>query len=116
MISNFSIMIQTESKEQEKNNQPTSLKREFEGEVVSDRMEKTVVVKVSRFAPHAKYKKYISLDKRIKAHDENNESKTGDKVIIRESKPISKDKQFVVVKKISGGGGEEALNSLDKNS
>jgi small subunit ribosomal protein S17 len=75
----------------------TKNKRKFKGTVVSDKMDKTVVVSVSRFVQHPKYKKYYSIDKKYKAHDENNTYKVGDNVIIEETKPISKDKKFRVV-------------------
>lgn len=78
----------------------TNKKQKFQGEVVSDKMQKTVVVKVSRFVKHPKYGKYYSIDKKIKAHDENNEFKIGDVVEITSTKPYSKDKSFVVTKKV----------------
>lgn len=67
------------------------------GIVVSDKMQKTVVVEVDRYVMHPKYKKYITKTKRYKAHDEANQFKIGDKVSIREVKPISKDKHFEVI-------------------
>ena len=67
------------------------------GVVVSDKMNKTVVVKVDRFVKHPKYKKYISISKKYKAHDEKNKFKIGDKVEIREIKPMSKEKHFAVI-------------------
>jgi small subunit ribosomal protein S17 len=70
------------------------------GVVVSDKMDKTVVVSVSRFVKHPKYGKFYKINKKYKAHDEKNEYKTGDKVEIVETKPISKDKRFKVVKKL----------------
>ncbi|MES2953368.1 MAG: 30S ribosomal protein S17 [Patescibacteria group bacterium] len=73
--------------------------RTMKGVVVSDKMDKTVVVVVERYVKHPKYGKYQTLRKRFKAHDEGNMYKTGDKVVIAESKPISKDKSFVVVSK-----------------
>lgn len=69
----------------------------LEGVVVSDKMAKTVVVEVGRFIKHPKYGKYITRTKRYKAHDENNKFKVGDKVSIREVRPISKDKTFEVI-------------------
>ncbi|MCX6755584.1 MAG: 30S ribosomal protein S17 [Candidatus Nomurabacteria bacterium] len=69
------------------------------GTVVSDKMDKTVVVSVSRFIKHPKYGKYYTVSKKYKAHDENNASKKGDKVDIIETRPISKDKKFKVVAK-----------------
>lgn len=80
---------------QEKN---TENKGKFlKGVVVSDKMDKTVVVSVSRFVKHPLYGKYYQINKKYKAHDENNTSKVGDKVEIVETRPISKDKKFKVV-------------------
>lgn len=68
--------------------------------VVSDVMDKTIVVLVDRYVRHPKYKKYIKKRKKYKAHDEKNEYKKGDRVIIQECRPISKDKHFKVIEKI----------------
>ena len=70
--------------------------RKLSGIVVSDKMTKTVVVSVSRFVKHPLYGKYYKVSKKYKAHDENNKYKTGDKVDIVETRPISKDKKFKV--------------------
>lgn len=67
------------------------------GRVVSDKMDKTVVVAVDIFKTHPKYKKKYKSTKRYKAHDENNKYKVGDKVEIVAVKPISKDKKYKVV-------------------
>ena len=75
-------------------------KRKLEGIVVSDKMQKTVVVKVQTLKKHPKYLRYFKVHNRYKAHDENNEYKIGDKVMIEESRPLSKDKRWTVVKKI----------------
>jgi len=75
--------------------------KKFKGLVVSDKMDKTVVVRVNRFVKHPKYGKFMEKSKRYKAHDETNAYKTGDKVIIEETKPISKDKTFKVTGKQS---------------
>ncbi len=66
------------------------------GIVVSDKQDKTVVVEVINFIKHPKYGKFIKRNKKYKAHDEKNQYKTGDKVVIKESRPISRDKTFVV--------------------
>ena len=71
----------------------------LKGVVVSDKMDKTVVVSVSRFVKHPLYGKFYKVSKKYKAHDENNEFKTGDNVEIVETRPISKDKRFKVVQK-----------------
>ena len=70
----------------------------LQGVVVSDKMDKTVVVAVGRFIKHPKYGKFYNITKKYKAHDEGNLSKIGDKVTIVETRPISKDKKFKVVK------------------
>jgi small subunit ribosomal protein S17 len=75
----------------------TTTKRILEGVVVSDKMNKTVVVRVDRFIKHPKYGKYMSRSKNYKAHDEENRFKIGDKVRIEETRPISKDKTFKVI-------------------
>jgi small subunit ribosomal protein S17 len=72
-------------------------KRILQGTVVSDKNEKTVVVKVERRFTHPVMKKVVRMSKRYKAHDENNTHKVGDQVSIQESAPISKDKRWVVI-------------------
>ena len=67
------------------------------GKVVSDKMNKTVVVAVERKVPHALYNKPMVSTKRLKAHDENNECQIGDTVKIVETRPLSKDKCWRVV-------------------
>ncbi|NLO07876.1 MAG: 30S ribosomal protein S17 [candidate division WS1 bacterium] len=68
-----------------------------EGFVVSDKMDKTVVVAVERTTRHPRYGKVLRLSTRFKAHDERNECRTGDQVRIMECRPISKDKSWRVV-------------------
>lgn len=72
-------------------------KATLQGIVVGDKMNKTVVVSVTRFIKHPKYGKYYKVSKKYKAHDEENKFKIGDKVSIEETRPISKDKKFKVV-------------------
>jgi small subunit ribosomal protein S17 len=72
-------------------------RKTLEGTVVSDKMNKTVVVLVNRYVKHPKYQKYQKTSKRYKAHDENNTTKVGDQVTIRECRPMSKDKNFEIV-------------------
>ena len=72
-------------------------KRIMQGTVVSDAMEKSVVVKVERRFPHPLYKKIIRRSKKYVAHDEANECKVGDLVSIQECAPISKRKRWLVV-------------------
>jgi len=74
-------------------------KRQLKGIVVSDKMQKTVVVRVERKKLHPKYKRRYSLHKKYKAHSEMEDLKVGDKVIIEESRPISKEKKWKVISK-----------------
>lgn len=67
------------------------------GKVVSDKMQKTVVVAVERLVRHPLYNKPVKATTKFKAHDENNESKVGDTVKIMETRPLSKDKRWRVV-------------------
>lgn len=69
----------------------------LKGVVVSDKMDKTIVVSVSRFIKHPKYGKYYKVSKKYKAHDEDNTYKIGETVEIVETRPISKDKKFKVL-------------------
>jgi len=78
-------------------NKMNKKRRVIRGVVVSDKMNKTVVVATTRLKEHPKYRKRYKVTKRYKAHDEKNEFKVGDAVVIRETKPISKDKRWVVV-------------------
>ena len=66
----------------------------LKGVVVGDKMNKTVIVSVSRFVKHPLYGKFYKINKKYKAHDEHNKYKTGDQVEIVETRPISKDKRF----------------------
>lgn len=68
------------------------------GVVVSNKMEKSVTVSIERYAMHPKYKKYVMHKKKIMAHDEKNECQIGDKVEIRECRPLSKNKSWRLVK------------------
>lgn len=72
-------------------------KKILEGVVVSDKMQKTVVVRVNRYIKVPKYKKYILRRKNYKAHDPEGKYKVGDKVRIEECAPISRDKHFKVI-------------------
>jgi small subunit ribosomal protein S17 len=67
-------------------------KKEFVGIVKSDKMEKTIVVAVETTALHSLYKKYVRRIKKLKAHDETNDAKTGDRVRVVECRPISREK------------------------
>jgi len=74
--------------------------RLFSGVVVSDKMDKTIIVSINRYKEHPKYKKRYKISKKYKVDDQKNEFKTGDKVTIQEVRPISKDKRWVALKKI----------------
>ena len=71
--------------------------KQFMGTVVSDTMQKTRVVEIERIKVHAKYKKRFRVHKRFKVHDEKEEYHIGDKVVIQETRPISKEKRWVVI-------------------
>ena len=79
----------------------------YTAKVVSDKMDKTVVVAIDRLFQHAVYKKTVKKVTKFKAHDENNECKTGDIVRIIETRPLSKDKRWQVV---------EILGKTDRSS
>ena len=78
-------------------NTETKNRKTLVGKVVSDKMDKTIVVSVTRFEKHPKYKKYMKISKKYKAHDEEGVAKVGDNVTIEETRPISKDKHFKLV-------------------
>ena len=71
-------------------------RKQLTGEVVSWAMDKTVIVKVERRFPHPRYNKYVKKSKRYYVHDEKNNCSNGDFILIEESKPISKNKRWVV--------------------
>lgn len=71
-------------------------RRAVVGTVVSDKMQKTIVVKVDRQVRHSLYKKYVEKSRRFKAHDEKNEAKVGDRVSLVESRPLSREKRWVL--------------------
>ena len=73
-------------------------KRKLIGVVTSDKMDKTCVVLVERRFSHLKYGKFLTARKKYKAHDEKNEFKTGDKVVIVEHRPLSREKRWKVIK------------------
>jgi small subunit ribosomal protein S17 len=75
-------------------------KRKLTGTVVSDKMIKTRVVAIERMKKHPKYLKYYRATSKFKAHDEKNEYHTGDKVVIEETRPLSKDKRWIIVSKV----------------
>jgi small subunit ribosomal protein S17 len=75
--------------------------RKIIGTVVSDKMVKTRVVAVASLKKHPKYLKYYKVTTKFKAHDENNEYKTGDKVTIEECRPLSREKRWRIINKIA---------------
>jgi small subunit ribosomal protein S17 len=74
-------------------------KRKLRGTVVSDKMQKTIVVKVEQVKQHPKYKRRYKIHKKYKVHDEKKEYKMGDQVIIEECRPLSKEKRWRVISK-----------------
>ncbi len=72
--------------------------RTVTGYVVSDRMDKTITVKIERKVPHPLYKKYVRRSTKIHAHDENNECRIGDIVMVQECRPLSKTKSWRLVR------------------
>ena len=70
--------------------------REEIGVVVSNKMQKTIVVKLDRRIRHAKYGKFITRSKKIKAHDEENTASVGDQVLVVETRPLSKEKRYAL--------------------
>ena len=81
----------------------TALKNEKVGEVVSTKMQKTIVVEVSRRVPHPLYKRIIGKRKKFYAHDEKSEAKVGDRVRIQETRPLSKTKRWRLVEIVERG-------------
>ncbi|HLO47684.1 MAG TPA: 30S ribosomal protein S17 [Kamptonema sp.] len=79
--------------------------KERVGEVVSDKMNKTVVVAVENRASHTKYGKIVVNTKRYKAHDEENQCKEGDRVRITETRPLSKTKRWIVAEILTAKNG-----------
>ena len=86
-----------EKKVENKTEEAKKLNRTFEGVVVSDKMIKTIVVKVSRTKIHSKYNKLYTVSRRYKVHDEKGQFKEGDKVKFIECRPLSKDKRWRVI-------------------
>jgi len=84
-------------------------RRTLTGQVVSNKMDKTVVVKVETLRQHPRYKKYIKYSKKYKANDEDNACKFGDKVKIIETRPLSKEKRWQIVEIIGKGRPQETL-------
>jgi len=90
-------------------------KQSLVGVVVSDKMDKTRVVLVTRYEQHPKYKKYIKENKRYKVHDAKNEFKVGDKVRIEACAPVSKHKAFTAIEKVGTQDVEQYLKTRGKD-
>ncbi|OWK27210.1 MAG: 30S ribosomal protein S17 [Parcubacteria group bacterium GW2011_GWA2_38_13b] len=80
----------------EKNNNSIIKKRRLKGIVVSDKMDKTLVVRIDIFKKHSRYHKYFTVSKKFKVHDEENKYKIGDRVVVEECRPLSKGKRWTV--------------------
>ncbi|MBI4094105.1 30S ribosomal protein S17 [Candidatus Kaiserbacteria bacterium] len=80
--------------------EPRATGKQFSGVVVKTAMKDTATVLVERYVKHEKYKKYLRRSKKYLVHDPGNTAKVGDKVAIRESKPISKRKHFVIAERM----------------
>ena len=89
--------------------------RRLQGVVISDKMTKTRVIAITRLKKHPKYQKYYKVTKTYKAHDEENQYRTGDKVTIEESRPLSREKRWVIIAKVKGheSGVKSANESLN---
>jgi len=90
-------MKKTASKTEQKETTVSTAKT-FKGKVASTKMKDTIVVVVERFVKHPQYGKFIKMRKRLKAHDAGNTASVGETVTIQETRPISKDKRFILVK------------------
>ena len=81
------------------------------GRVVSDKMDRTVVVSVERLRRHPIYKRVVRLSSKFKAHDEDNAARVGDTVRIEESRPLSREKRWTVVEIVARGSHEELIEA-----
>lgn len=88
-------------------------RRSKTGRVVSDKMDKTVVVSVERLRRHPIYKRVVRLSSKFKAHDQGNSAKVGDTVRIEESRPLSREKRWTVVEIVARGSHEELVDGTD---
>jgi small subunit ribosomal protein S17 len=84
------------------------------GRVVSDKMDKTVVVSVERLRRHPIYKRVVRLSSKFKAHDQENSAKVGDTVRIEESRPLSREKRWTVVEVVARGSHEELVDGTEQ--
>jgi small subunit ribosomal protein S17 len=93
-----------ESKSAQPTRNALQARRVVVGTVVSDKMQKTIVVKIDRRVRHELYRKYVTKSRRFKAHDEKNDARVGDRVVLVESRPLSAEKRFVLQKIIRRAG------------
>jgi small subunit ribosomal protein S17 len=84
------------------------------GRVVSDKMDRTVVVSVERLRRHPIYKRVVRLSSKFKAHDEDNSARVGDTVRIEESRPLSREKRWTVVEIVARGSHEELIDGTEQ--
>ena len=89
-------------------------RRTVTGRVVSDKMDKTVVVSVERLRRHPIYKRVVRLSSKFKAHDEENSARVGDTVRIEESRPLSREKRWTVVEVVARGSHEELVDGTEQ--
>lgn len=94
-------------------NKENQKNRILKGVIVSDKMNKTVTVSITRLKKHPKYKKYFRVTKKVLAHDENRQSQIGDLVLIRETRPTSRRKRWIVVQKIASGRRVDTESVID---
>ena len=87
----------TEDKKEKKSTTRVVIKKRFEGIVVGDKMDKTIVVRIDRVKTHPKYKKRYAVSKTYKVHDEKNQFRINDKVVFIECRPLSRDKRWRVL-------------------
>ncbi len=90
---------------------PRSHRKERIGEVIANRMAKTIIVRVERRFPHPKFKKVVTGDQKFYAHDEKSEAKVGDRVRIEETRPLSKTKRWRLVEVVERGVELTPLNA-----
>ena len=88
-------------------------RRSVTGRVVSDKMDKTIVVSVERLRRHPIYKRVVRLTSKFKAHDEENSARVGDTVRIEESRPLSREKRWSVVEIVARGSHEELVDGTE---
>ena len=84
------------------------------GRVVSDKMDKTVVVSVERLRRHPIYKRVVRLSSKFKVHDEENTARVGDTVRIEESRPLSREKRWTIVEIVARGSHEELVDGTEQ--